>query len=337
MNPVETADLEFETSVRITNNLTNLIVNQERSLENLDEDGLRILINKTKLEKEKRLNDKFEELKERVDEDLKRCLDNAKEKGAGSWLSALPIEALGYVLNKQEFRDSLCLRYGWKVPNTPLYCHCGEKNSVDHALICKKGGYVHMRHDRIRDLEASILSDVCKDVRVEPDLLPVGNSTVSSTNKAVKARLDVSAVGIWSPMERTFLDVRVLHPNSPSYRGQTTKSLYEQHETEKKRSYNQRIIQVEKATFTPLVFSTTGGMAPECTRFHKKVAQLVSKKTKEEYSHVMSHLRTRLRFTLLKSTLLALRGERGKRNKCRPTKISDLSFNTVPEMPSYEV
>jgi len=138
-------------------------------------------------------------------------------------------------------------------------------------------------------------------------------------------------------MERTFLDVRVLHPNSPSYRGQTTKSLYEQHETEKKRSYNQRIIQVEKATFTPLVFSTTGGMAPECTRFHKKVAQLVSKKTKEEYSHVMSHLRTRLRFTLLKSTLLALRGERGKRNKCRPTKISDLSFNTVPEMPSYEV
>ena len=43
MNPVETADLEFETSVRITNNLTNLIVNQERSLENLDEDRLRIL------------------------------------------------------------------------------------------------------------------------------------------------------------------------------------------------------------------------------------------------------------------------------------------------------
>ena len=194
-----------------------------------------------------------------------------------------------------------------------------------------------MRHDRIRDLEATILSDVCKDVRVEPELLPVGNSIVNSTNNAEKARLDVSAVGIWSPMERTFLDVRVLHPNSPSYRGQTTTSLYEQHENEKKRSYNQRIIQVEKATFTPLVFSTTGGMAPECTRFHKKVAQLVSKKTKEEYSHVMSHLRTRLRFTLLKSTLLALRGERGKRSKSRPTKISDLSFNMVPEMPSYEV
>ena len=50
MSPVETADIEFETSVRITNNLTNIIVNQERTLENLDEDRLRLLINKTKLE-----------------------------------------------------------------------------------------------------------------------------------------------------------------------------------------------------------------------------------------------------------------------------------------------
>ena len=194
-----------------------------------------------------------------------------------------------------------------------------------------------MRHDRIRNLEATVLKDICKDVRVEPELLPIGNTTLSSSNVAKKARLDVSAVGIWSPMERTFLDVRVLHVNSPSYKGKTIESLYAQHETEKKHAYNQRILQVEKATFTPLVFSTSGGMAPECTRFHKKIAQLISKKTKEEYSHVMNHLRTRLRFTLLKSTLLALRGERGNGRRIRTKNISDLSFNTIPEMPTYEV
>ena len=141
-------------------------------------------------------------------------------------------------------------------------------------------------------------------MRVEPALLPIGNTSLSSSNDAEKARLDVSAVGIWSPMERTFLDVRVLHLNSPSYKNKTNEALYAQHENEKKRTYNQRIIQVEKTTFTPLVFSTAGGMAPEGTRFHKKIAQLVSKKTREEYSHVMNHLRPRLRFTLLKSTLL---------------------------------
>ena len=66
-----------------------------------------------------------------------------------------------------------------------------------------------MRHNRVRDLEASILKDVCKDVKTEPELMPVGGSNITSLNTSEKARLDVSAVGIWSPMERTFLDVRV--------------------------------------------------------------------------------------------------------------------------------
>ena len=185
-----------------------------------------------------------------------------------------------------------------------------------------------------------MLRDVCKDVRIEPLLMPIGNATVvNSSNVANKARLDVSAVGLWSPMERTFMDVRVVHTNSPSYKGKTTQSVYETHETEKKRKYNQRIMQVERATFTPLVFSTSGGMAPECTRYHKKLAVLISKKTKEEYSHVMNHLRTRIRFSLLKSTLLAVRGERGRsgKNRRKENNITDLSFNMVPDMPTYEV
>ena len=149
------------------------------------------------------------------------------------------------------------------------------------------------------------------------------------------ARLDVSAVGIWRPMERTFLDVRVVHPNCPSHKRKKIERIYEENEKEKKAAYNQRIIQVEKASFTPLVFTTSCGMAPECTKFHKKIAQLISFKTKEEYPQVMNHLRTRLRFCVLRSTLIALRGERGKRRGPN-TNISELSFNTVPDMPSYE-
>ena len=64
---------------------------------------------------------------------------------------------------------------------------------------------------------------------------------------------------------------------------------------------------------------------------------LISKKTKEEYSHVMNHLRTRIRFSLLKSTLLAIRGERGRSKNRKENAISDLSFNMVPDMPTYEV
>ena len=99
---------------------------------------------------------------------------------------------------------------------------------------------------------------------------------------------------------------------------------------------NQRIIQVEKATFTPLVFSTMGGMAKECARYHKRMAVLISNKTKEEYSNVVNHIRTRVRFTILKSTLVAIRGQRGKPTK-EYTNICELSFNTLPDVPSYEV
>ena len=271
-----------------------------------------------------------------MNNDLKQNLELAREKGSGSWLTALPIQNLGYALNKQEFRDGLCLRYGWKIPKTPLHCSCGKTNDVNHALTCTLGGYVIMRHNKIRDLEASILKDICKDVRVEPGLLPIGNNEVDSSNTSLKARLDVSAVGIWSPMERTFLDVRVVHPNAASYRGKTIEKIYEQNEEQKKRAYNQRIVQVEKASFTPLVFTTSGGMAPECTKFHKKIAEHISRKTKEDYSHVMSHLRTRLRFTLLRSTLIAIRGERGKSRNSKGN-ITDLSFNMIPDMPSYEI
>ena len=93
---------------------------------------------------------------------------------------------------------------------------------------------------------------------------------------------------------------------------------------------------MEKASFTPLVFSTSGGMAPECTNFHKKVAGLIAKKTKEDYSKVMSHLRTRIRFTLLKSILVAIRWERGKKTR-EGARVSDISFDTMPSVEGYEV
>ena len=65
-------------------------------------------------------------------------------------------------------------------------------------------------------------------------------------------------------------------------------------------------------------------------------AHLIAHKRNEEYHHVMNHLRTRLRFVLLKSTLIAIRGERGKSKACKES-ITELSFNTIPDMPTYEV
>ena len=54
-------------------------------------------------------------------------------------------------------------------------------------------------------------------------------------------------------------------------------------------------------------------MGPEATRYHKRVAELISSKRGEKYSDVVNHIRTRIRFSLLKSVLIAVRGERGIR------------------------
>ena len=61
-------------------------------------------------------------------------------------------------------------------------------------LMCKLGGYVTLRHNRIRDLEAELMKEVCHDVKVEPPLIPIEKETGRQGNTAKKARLDVSGV-----------------------------------------------------------------------------------------------------------------------------------------------
>ena len=201
----------------ITRNLTRIIFNQEKDLFNYSVDEVNTQIARIKLEKEQRLKEELENIMDVLDDKKKRILELARENGAGAWLSALPIQALGYTLNKQEFKDSVCLRYGWQIPHTPNFCHCAKRNDLDHALSCKKGGYVYMRHNKVRDLEAEFMREVCHDVKVEPPLLPLATGNITRGNTTDKARLDVSGVGVWGQHERTFIDVRIMHPNCDSY------------------------------------------------------------------------------------------------------------------------
>ena len=65
------------------------------------------------------------------------------------------------------------------------------------------------------------------------------------------------------------------------------------------------------------VASTTGGMAPECEAFNKQLAHRIADKRKDDYSAVANYIRTKIRFALLKSVLIFLRGVRGKQRKTR--------------------
>ena len=55
----------------------------------------------------------------------------------------------------------------------PLQCICGLPFGVDHAMQCKRGGYISHRHNEVRDITAHLLNEVCHDVQIEPQLLPL--------------------------------------------------------------------------------------------------------------------------------------------------------------------
>ena len=141
----------------------------------------------------------------------------------------------------------------------------------------------------------------CTDVKLEPHLLPVNPELYEkSTNTQDDARLDIAARGIHGTFERTFSDVRVTHPNCPSNVFKPLSAVLKEHEQQKKTEYEERVIQSEKGSFVPLVFSTLGGLGIACDTMNKKLAQRIAERRGESYPHIIDHIRTHLRFSLLR-------------------------------------
>jgi len=129
----------------------------------------------------------------------------------------------GLPSNKQEFKDSTCLRCNLPLPYLPTCCACREMLTVNHALSCKKGGFIAQRHDSIRDPLTPQISKVC---RTEPLLQPLDNEVfnLQSTVISREARLDIKAGGFWTTGVTPFFDARVTHVNSRSNQGKLRSS-----------------------------------------------------------------------------------------------------------------
>ena len=67
-------------------------------------------------------------------------------------------------------------------------------------------------------------------------------------------------------------------------------TIYIEHQNSKKLEYEERVIESEKGSFTPLIFTTSGGMGPECSMFYKRIAELTAAKKIEQYGIVMNYI-----------------------------------------------
>jgi hypothetical protein len=248
--------------------------------------------------------------------ELKLALQAATEKGASSWVTAAPSFDHGTVLHKGEFTDAIYIRYGWPLLNLPTTCACGASFDVQHALDCKLGGLRTIQHNEVRDVLAQCMREAGHSlVEVEPQLQELSGEVFDykSANKQADARSDIKCCGFWSNKRQAYFDVKVVSPFARSYAHLKPAQLFKMAEKAKIREYGARIREVEHGDFNPLVFTCTGGMAPQCHSVMKHLAEQLSKKQNIQLSVVYGWLRCRLSFALLRTTLLCVRATRSKR------------------------
>ena len=104
-------------------------------------------------------------------------------------LSAVPLEEYNFVLNQKEFPDAMNLRSGKDLKRLPSKCPCGQTFNMTHALNCKTGGVITIRHNRVRDFETT---EICNDVEIEPLLQPLDGEIINGFT-GVNAKPDVRA------------------------------------------------------------------------------------------------------------------------------------------------
>ena len=223
---------------------------------------------------DKESDERFRRIRDMIinaaDEKLKHAVTAASEKGGSSWVTACPSYEHGTVLHKRDFVDACYIRYGWELLNLPTTCGgCGEAFDVQHALNCKHGGLRIIQHNEVRDTIAQCMKEAGHiAVETEPLLQPLEGETFEnkSANKDEEARSDIKCCGFWGKLQQAYFDIKVVSPFARSNARLEPAQMFKQAEQSKNREYKERIRNVERADFTPLVFTCTGGMSPQSYR-----------------------------------------------------------------------
>ena len=325
-NPTQQADIQYQNSRKITAPMAALIIQQHQEVSEQPDSYQANTKYEIYKQKKQRERGKLDDLMNKLSPHMKKATQMACEKGASIWLTALPLDEHGFFLHKGDFRDALALRYGWQPTRLPKNCVCGQPFTVDHSLICSCGGFPTIRHNEVRDITADLLSEVCYNVGIEPTLQSLSGETLrhATANREDGACLDVVADNFWGRKQRAFFDIRVFYPLAPSYRRTPLESCYRAKENEKKRSYDERIREVEGGTFSPLVFSTSGGVGPSAAVMYKRLASLIAEKRDQSYSTTIKWIRCRITFALIRSAILCLRGHQSRQRCPRRSEATDM-------------
>ena len=147
----------------------------------------------------------------------------------------LPSTVNGTELGAQEWRDALFLRYGLEPPDLPTHFDgCEERFTISHALDCKKGGLVIVRHNELRDGVADLAGKAFTPSHVRDNPLiysgramsrtnpmPAGSNNTNPTGETTAApevtdqKGDLLIRDLWQPGTDSVHDMRVVNTVCP--------------------------------------------------------------------------------------------------------------------------
>ena len=242
----------------------------------------------------------------------------------GAWLTIPPNKLDGTTLTMEEWRDSARMRYGWRPTGLCSHCDgCGAGFTVEHALSCKKGGLVCIRHDDVRD-EAGALATMAlthSKVTYEPTIFygrgvtagqPNNTQQTGSNVAGDEARGDVMVHGLWKPGADCILDIRVTDTDARSYHNISSAKVLERAAKVKKDKYLEACLQ-KRRSFMPIVYSVDGMACKEAKAYEKRLASLLATKWDRRYSEMVGFVRGRMSLAVIRANTMMLRGARSGR------------------------
>ena len=247
------------------------------------------------------------ELLNELPADQVRAVKRINEGSLSAWLTALPIAAENFDLSEVEFRDALSVRYNKNLIASPTFCDgCQSPFTLRHALACKKGGLLTLRHNEIRDAVGDLASLVWKDVQREPVIRE--NNPQDETPPLIS---DLFCRGVHVRQGAASFDIGVSDTDAISYQNRSPMSVLHSAEVEK-RTKNSDACQERHMSFTPLVVSVDGMLAPEFASFLRRIRKALSTKWEKPYSKTMNWVKCRLSFAVLRTSSACFRGTKIK-------------------------
>ena len=278
-NPTSFADESYNTSREAVTVLYDAIVDQN----SFSHEDHRKQMSRSRKKHHRIMEEEQEELLgELLNElpaDQVRAVKRINEGSLSSWLIALPIAAENFDFSEMEFRDALSVRYNKNLNTSPTFCDCCHSPfTLRHALACKKGGLLTLRQNEIRDAVGDLASLVWKDVQREPVIRQWNPQDETSALIA-----ELFCRGVYVRQGGAPFDIRVSDTDAISYQNRSPMSVLHSAEVEKKTKYSDEC-QERHMSFTPLVVSVDGMLAPEFAKFLRR-------------THVLSMMVTRFQVT----------------------------------------